>query len=203
MKILRLAAGLLLSGALAAGCASSDSSAVEVGSTQAGGADVSSGPYIDMTGNSSNFRSYKTYGWASQVMDSQNNSYFLNDAAYKTRIKDAVEHELNARGYTYQASNPDFMVNFRVFDQPTEIKNPSNYGQGFWTNNEARGFSARPTYKLDAGSLIVQLVDVKGGDLVWQGYASGLLNGDQMDKEATRIDKAVSDVFERYSYNAR
>lgn len=190
----------LLGALLAAGCSSSEQTTV--GSQERGSTAQNQSTYVDQTNPEVDFKAFKTYSWASQVSDAKNSAYFLNDATYKNTIRDAVAHELDARGYVYQANDPDLLVNFRVFDQPTEIRDNSGYGDNYWTANEYRPSTTPTVVKLDKGSVVMQLVDRKKSEVVWQGYASGLSQGETMAKERTAVASAVNKVFAQYTYRA-
>lgn len=180
--------------------------AVTVGSEQKGGEDVNAGPYLNNTTGQNNpdFSKYKTYSWASQVRDEQNSSYFLNDLLFKAMVRDAVEHEMASRGYSYQPNGGDLVVNFRVFDQSTTLQTNENLGNGYWANTEPYTYDSRRQgeVKLDPGSIIVQMIDRKAGDQVWQGYASGLTDGNVFNKDKDKVYEAVGAIFERYQYRA-
>jgi hypothetical protein len=64
------------------------------------------------------------------------------------------------------------------------------------------GYTNSETVRLEAGSIMVHLVDRKTGKLVWQGYASRLMDGNVFTKEGNKIDEAVSLVFDRFNYRA-
>lgn len=187
------------------GCSESKQ-AVTVGSDQAG----QNGPTSVGTATAVNaadepdFSKYKTYSWASQVQDEQNNAYFLNDLMFKTMLRDAVAHEMASKGYTYQPGTGDLVVNFRVFEQPTELRTNENLGQGYWGVAEPYGYNNRRLgeVKLDRGSILVQLVDRQMGEEVWQGYASGLTDGNVFNRDKDKIYQAVGAIFSKYNYRA-
>ncbi|GGF21992.1 DUF4136 domain-containing protein [Hymenobacter cavernae] len=200
MKALPIPTALVIA-LFVAGCSSSEQ--VSVGSEQRGSADQATGSALDAsTGSASNvdFSAYKTYGWASQVNDTVNATFFANDASYKRTIRDAVQQQMVTRGYTYQPTTPDLIVNFRVFEQPTEIRDNSGYGDNYWTANEYRPDDAPRNIKLDKGSIFVQLVDSKKSEVVWQGYASGLGSGEAMEKDKAKVAAAVAKVFVAYTH---
>ncbi len=144
-----------------------------------------------------------TYGFASQVDNKLDEGlFFFNDLILKAEIRDAVKHEMDSRGYTFTASQPDLVVNFRVFDKPAEIQSVDQLGSNYWATGEINGYTNPQTVRLEEGSVMVHLVDRKTGKLVWQGYASGLMDGNVFTKEGNRIDEAVSMVFDKFNYRA-
>jgi len=199
MKSLHISSALFIA-LFAAGCSSSEQ--VAVGSEQRTSTDPQTGPYADAAAGASNidFSTLKTYGWASQVNDTTTAAFFTNDTDYKRTIRDAVKQQMASRGYTYQPSSPDLLVNFRVFEQPTEIRDNSGYGDNYWTANEYRPDNTPRNIKLDKGSIFVQLVDSKKSEVVWQGYASGLNEGGSMAKDKAKVADAVAKVFVQYTH---
>lgn len=186
---------------VAAGCAQHPG--VVVGSDQRGSANSNAGAGVyASTTNGPDFSKYKTYSWASQVTNLQNGVYFLNDLVFKGMVRDAVEHEMAAKGYTYQPTGGDLVVNFRSFDQPTEITSNENLGTGYWATDEPYAYDTQRKVKLDKGSILVQMIDRKKGVEVWQGYASGLTNGDAFDKSHDKVYVAVGQIFKEYNHRA-
>ncbi|QJW91529.1 DUF4136 domain-containing protein [Spirosoma taeanense] len=149
------------------------------------------------------FSKYKTYTWASQV-DNQLDPglYFLNDLALKKRIRDAVAFALDGRGYKFTRQSPDLLVNFRVFDKAATVKGYTGYGSTYFGSNEVRDPEDVTTFDIKPGSIVVNLVDVKTGQVVWRGLATGLTNTNGFDRDENKIKQAVNLIFEQYSFRA-
>ncbi len=149
------------------------------------------------------FSKYKTYTWASQVDNRLDPGfYFLNDLTLKKRIRDAVGFALDGRGYKLTRQSPDLLVNFRVFEKPTTIKGFTGYGTTYFGVGEVREPEDVTTFDVKAGSIILNLVDTKTGQVVWRGLASGLTNANGFDRDENRIRQAVNLIFEKYPYRA-
>lgn len=149
------------------------------------------------------FSAYKTYGWASQVdKELEPGVYFLNDLALLRRIREAVGFALDGRGYRLSRSKPDLLINFRVFDQPTSIKGFTGYGQSYFGIGEVRDPEDATTFDVKAGSIIVNVIDTKTGQMVWRGLASGLTNTNGFDRTDNRIRQAVKLMFDQYPVKA-
>ncbi|QKZ11314.1 DUF4136 domain-containing protein [Spirosoma sp. KUDC1026] len=150
-----------------------------------------------------NFDKYKTYAWASQV-DSKLDPglYFLNDLELKKRIRDAVAFSLDGRGYKFTRNSPDLLVNFRVFDKPTKIEGYESYGVSYFGANEIREPEDKKTFEVPAGSVILNLVDTKSGQVIWRGISSGLTNTNGFDRDENKVKQAINLLFEKYSYRA-
>ena len=144
-----------------------------------------------------------TYGFASQVDNKLDEGlFFFNDLILKAEVRDAVKHEMDSRGYTHTTGQPDLVVNFRVFDKPAEIQSVDQLGTNYWAAGEVNAYTNPETVRLQEGSIMVHVVDRKTGKLVWQGYASGLMDGNVFSKEGNKIDEAVSMVFDKFDYRA-
>ncbi len=150
------------------------------------------------------FSQYKTFHWSSQI-DSKldEGHYFLDDLVLKSQIRDAVEAELLGLGYEQDPTEPDLVVSFRVFDEPVQIKGYEGYGTGYFGDEEYRLISDTTTYDVEAGTLLISLVDREEGAMVWHGFASGLIEKDEFIKEKRTIHEAVALIFEEYHANAR
>lgn len=149
------------------------------------------------------FSKYKTFTWASQVdHELDEGFYFLNDLVLKADIRDAVEAELEGLGYEKREGTADLVVNFRVFDEPTTLTGYESYGTTYWGDLEVREEEDFETYDVKAGTLLVNLVDKKTGQMVWQGFASGLINNTEFIKDEGKIKEAANLIFEEYGYRA-
>lgn len=150
------------------------------------------------------FDQYKSFGWASQV-DSELDEglYFLNDLVMKSMIRDAVKDELMGLGYEFKTEAPDLIVNFRVFDEPVTLKGYEGYGTSYWGTERYRQISDTTSYNVEAGTLLISMADRESGQVVWQGFASGLLENNAFVKDEGKIHEAVSLIFEDYNQRAK
>ena len=149
---------------------------------------------------------YKTFDWASQVSnDIDPGVYFLNDLILKAQVRDAVEAELMGLGYQKAdgQDQADMIVNFRVFDQPVTLRGNEGYGDDYWGSTPYTTISETESYDVEAGTLLISLADRESGRVVWQGFASGLIDNDQFVKDEVKISEAVNLAFEDYGQRAR
>ena len=158
------------------------------------------------------FDTYKTYGWAKHVTTTTSLAYALNDAIMKSKIQDAVAHELKSRNYVMNQRNPDVLINYRVFDKAVNVKDADGYfhDNSYWGTDEVRNnalgslpfassyYDQNSEYYFDKGTLMVQLVDAKKGVVVWQGYASGLTDGNAFDRNPDHVAQAIRLIFDKY-----
>jgi hypothetical protein len=149
------------------------------------------------------FGGYKTFYWASQVDQKLDpDAYFLNDIILKADIRDAVQHEMEGLGYKLSPSAPDLIVNFRVFDKAVRIKGYEGYGPSYWNEAEVRVPEDTTSYAVEPGTLLISLVDRVKGSLVWQGFASGLIDHNEFIKDDGKIKEAVNLIFKEYGMRA-
>ena len=150
------------------------------------------------------FSKFKTFYFSSQAdawLDE--GLYFLNDLYMKGMIRDAVKGELMGLGYRMQSYQPDLVVNFRVFEKPTTIKGFEGYGTSYWGTEKYRDISDKTSYDVAAGTLLVSIADRKSGSIVWQGFASGLIDNNTFVKDESKIRQAVNMIFNEYGERAK
>jgi hypothetical protein len=151
----------------------------------------------------SNLDKYKTFYWASQVDDKLDSGFlFMHDLALKEDIREAVKHEMEGRGYKVDQANPDLIVNFRVFEEPSTLKGYESYGTSYWSGQTVADRENLLTYEVQPGTLLISLLEKKSGHIVWQGFASGLLKEKEFEKDEAKIKQAVNLIFEEYDHRA-
>jgi len=156
---------------------------------------------------SENFKSIKTYSWTTdidnipsdQIFIGPNNVYIFNNESGRKRIKDAMQYELNARGYTMNRTNPDMLVSFFVTEKPGRLRTTNGYVT-LSSGEKVRTVDNVSFTDVKAGTLIINFIDEKTNTQIWQGFASGILQADQMNNE-TKVREAVSSVFSQFKYN--
>ena len=147
-----------------------------------------------------NFENYSTYAFSTHAI-SEDVQFVLRDIELKHNIREAIKDEMEAKGYKLDMQNPDLLVNFRVFEEETELIGYQE-GTDYWTDEEIRTADDRTTYQLEEGSLIIDLVDAESGVAVWRGYASGILEKNKFDRNERSIATAVDMIFDDYEYRA-
>lgn len=150
------------------------------------------------------FSQYKTFYWSSQADQWLDEGlYFLNDLTMKSMVRDAVKGELMGLGYEMQSHEPDLIINFRVFDEPVRIKGYEGYGTGYWGDERFREVEDTTSYNVEAGTLLLSMADRESGKVVWQGFASGLIENDSFVKDEGKIREAVNLIFEEFNQRAK
>lgn len=149
------------------------------------------------------FSAYRSYGFPAELGTDR--------GGYSTLItnyfKQAVDREMQQRGYTYSGTDPDLLVNFfaRVRDvtdvraQPVVWLGSGYYGYryglyGAWPLY-ADGVS---TVHYKVGTANIDVVDAKRRQLIWEGVAEGKLTQEAMRDPQTAIADVVAELFRRY-----
>ena len=161
------------------------------------------------------FKQFKTFAWASHAANSDTD-FFSKDKLLKEELRDAIMHEMKAKGYQYESNDPDLIVNFRVFDKDTEyigytgVYKDDEYWSpteirkemiGLIPDAEVRNSDDKKVYYLKEGTILIDLLNAKTSQLVWTGYASGIYDGNPLQQSDLRkVDDAVAKIFEEYDY---
>lgn len=145
------------------------------------------------------FSHFKSYAWAMQPTSKQDDAG--NVLALKAQMRDAVANAMDGRGYTFNRQSPDLIVNFRVLDQPTTLKGYTG-STPYFSANEVQSLGKEKDIVVQAGTILVNLVDAKTDEAIWQGIASGLLTANSKDRQEGKIREAVNLIFNKYPYRA-
>jgi hypothetical protein len=149
----------------------------------------------------SNFNSFKTYQWMERTMSNASGSAqsaVQNNTLLDKRIKSAADTQLQAKGLTAAAENPDLLVVYH-----TGLKNKVDvtdwgytYAGSYWGGGLGRSVDV---YEYTEGTLIVDLVNAANHELVWRGSATGVVEpGRSPEQVEARINDVVARIFKNY-----
>jgi len=136
---------------------------------------------------SANFSKYHTYQWVAlptvhpdQLMDKH--------------IKDAIDSELTAKGFTQTASNPDLQVGYQIaVDQE---KQWNAWGSGFRVGG---GFGSATQSTISIGTLGIDFFDPASKSLVWRGQGTKTIDpSGNPQKNEERLQKAVAKIMKNF-----
>jgi len=153
---------------------------------------------------SADLGSFSTYGFPEEVGTDR--------AGYSTLVtryfKDAVDREMQSRGFVYDEDDPDLLVNF--FSNVREVtdvrRSPSaSFGYGYYGYRYGL-YGAWPYYddsidvvRYKVGTLNLDIVDGERMQLIWEGVAEGRITREDMKNPRVAIDAAVAELFQRFS----
>ena len=151
------------------------------------------------------FAAFKTYDWYAASAKAQGKSDGVSNPIMDRRVRRIVESELAARGYQLQQSGePDFLLTYypayrnRVVQTYTAMGPGWGYGWGRpWGYGAAAGFQEVQAYR--EGSIVLEVVDNKSNQMVWQAVADGALTGLQDPQDAEeQVTLAVRKMLAKF-----
>ena len=153
---------------------------------------------------------YSTYAWSKtidqipsdEIYVNPSGVYVFNNESVRSKIKDAIEFELSAKGYKKSEINPDMLVLFSVTERPGSLRTYKGYQMVANGLDSVRTPQDVQTTKIDAGTLIINIIDSKSGAVAWQGFASGILKPEMLTDES-QVRQAVASVFSKFDFKAK
>lgn len=142
------------------------------------------------------FASMKTYAWGPHEMQDPATASF-DEEFVQTRVQEAVNQGLAAKGFQEQRAKPDFMVHWSalagaalVVTRGDRMRDPA---LGGIQSSVAVGPPPRgQAQDVDVGTLILTFVDTRTEKVVWRGFAQEAFNFNWSDKKKTaKISQAV------------
>lgn len=123
------------------------------------------------------------------------------NAVVNAAVRNSVSEELVARGYRQNDVKPDLLVAYRVLERQARMKGYINDEPTMVSGGkEVRTPSDTTTHVLEPGTLIISLIDTRTSEVVWDGFASGLVRENAFITEETKIKEAVHLIMEEFKY---
>ena len=140
-----------------------------------------------------NFSQYKTYSW--QEIKPAN-------SLWDARIKNAVDAQLAAKGWTQVDSGGDVAVVAMKTSKTQRTLQTfyDGFGGGWgWRRFGGGGFGDATTTEQDykVGTLVIDLYDAKTKQLIWRGSAQDTLS-DKATQNEKKLDKGVAKMFKAF-----
>lgn len=154
------------------------------------------------------FASYRTFAFMEPLGTDR--------AGYTTllteRLKRAAALQMESKGYTYSAINPDLLINFQSHVQSrTEYVAPPppmmmwgygfGYGSGFYGGWPGYAFGP-DVIQYNEGTLKVDLIDPKRKQMVWEGIGTSVLGNVQQTPSDVMVQNMMTAIFARYPFLA-
>lgn len=157
------------------------------------------------------FRKLKTYAWIDEPRKPTGDPRIDDNPFLESRVHAAVDRELSAKGFMLKNSGtPDFLVAYHVsLDQKRSVQHLNDYygygpGWGYTYPGTRppgyyRGSSSSYVYTYDEGTLILDIVNPEGRQLMWRGAARDEVKfSNTPSKEGTQLNEAVNRLLERF-----
>lgn len=145
--------------------------------------------------------SFRTYNFV-QPLGTDRAGYSSLESQF---LRTAVNRELSARGFQL-SDNPDMLVNFYIESrerlQATTTSAPGFGGfYGFRRYGVWGGYETRIT-QFTEDTLIVDLVDARRSQLVWEGIAVDRVREQDLRNRQNSFDRAVAQIFAEFPWRA-
>ena len=138
-----------------------------------------------------NFGQYKTFSWEQAK---------TQDPLNAERIKNAVNADLTAKGWTLVGSGSDVSIVAMemTHDQQTLNTFYDGFGGGWrWRGFGGLGEATTTTETYEVGTLVVDLFDAKTKQLIWRGNSTDTLSNNS-NKNIQNLDKDVEKMFKNF-----
>jgi len=152
---------------------------------------------------SADFSRYSTYAYVEDLGTDR--------AGYSTLVttyfRQAVDREMQARGYRYTERDPELLINFFAdAREVTEIRPRHDVWVTYGYYGYRYGmYQAWPVYadgaqtvRYRVGTANVDIVDARRRQLIWEGVAEGRLTSDVIDDPRSAIHATVAELFQHY-----
>src|ERR1700756_2458245 len=134
------------------------------------------------------FDQVKTYSWA---------KVHTANSIWDERVKDAIDEELAAKGWTQVQSGGDVAL---VAVEKTSVQQQYDTfydGFGGWRRLGGFGESTTTVDNYKVGTLIVSMFDGNSKQLIWRGMSSDDLSNNP-EKDTKKLDKDVQKMFRKF-----
>ena len=148
-----------------------------------------------------NFAAYKTYGWLAVPTDAVGSvkAAIERNSLLDKRIKESVNRQMAAKGYTQDANNPDFVMLYHTGAEDKINVTDWGYGYGPYGYGGWYGGGGVDVTQYREGTLILDVIDTKAKQLVWRGFATAALNPDApMEKRERKLDEVITQVLAKF-----
>ncbi len=143
----------------------------------------------------SKYKTFELYSGSANSISSLNHD----------RIISSVRAEMQAKGFTEDAKEPDLLVNTTaILTTNTEVTANTNvYGYGgtmrpyYWNAGMASSYTTYDVTHYKEGSLIIDVLDASTKKLIWQSTGNNRID-QSTDHADKRIAKAVKMIMEGF-----
>lgn len=143
---------------------------------------------------------YRTFDWYAPTPQARAKARGQADPLVDKRVRTAVERELAAKGYQQErTAEPDFLVTYYPTYRVRATRHTTGMGIGFgrpYGYRVGTRFMTTDIHTFAEGSIVLEIVDRRSDELVWQAVAKGALTGLEDPETAdTRVAAAVKDLL--------
>jgi len=156
------------------------------------------------------FASLKTYQWLDMPQKVTGDPRIDGNTILASRIHEAVDTALAARGFRKVSSDPDFLVAYHVsLDKRRSVQTLNSYygygpgwGYGYGASYRPGYWAGAPetyVYEYEEGTLILDIVNPDNKELIWRGSARDEVHFKSTpEKDQTQLNEAVHEMLENF-----
>ncbi|MFA0962842.1 DUF4136 domain-containing protein [Roseivirga sp. BDSF3-8] len=143
------------------------------------------------------FEDYDTYSFITDMGNMNQDSWLAMNGIPSAMIEDALEHEMDASGMANaNGQNADVIINYHMFDSEYET-------QAYMATEDAVFLWMSDSYAdkatLNEGTIVMNVVDANTGEVVWEGYALGVVDDNgSLSEQRSQIRMGVAQLTERF-----
>ena len=151
------------------------------------------------------FDGLRRYAWLEPPV-AEGADPFADNSLLRKRVRTAIEADLTARGFQ-SVSNPanaDFLVTYGVMlDEKLRVNGGvTTYGgyggYGRWPIGMGASYGAPDVHNYQDSTLIIDFLNPTSKDLLWRGWASGLVQTRDRDIGQERFEAGIKAVLDAY-----
>ena len=155
------------------------------------------------------FSKYKTFAWANS--GNSGKAGRSNNDIIDNNIKNSIGEELEKKGWVESEKNPDVLLDYTVAVKKGTVRETEPiftapfpgyvYGRrgmySIWYPSMLMGYR---TYNVPfrEGELTINIVDAKTNKLIWQGWAKGDINSQNISSKEAHAE--VKSIFKKFNY---
>lgn len=150
-----------------------------------------------------NWSSYRTYDWYAASPQAKQKAAGVDNPLMDRRVRQSVEKVLATRGYKQEKqAEPDFLVTYYpVYHNRSVVSATTLGGWGWGFRPFGVGVSTqfREVRNYKDGTIVLEVVDNKTKQLVWQGAGEGVITEEMDPREVDeQIEEAVKQILDRF-----
>jgi len=150
------------------------------------------------------FSTYKTFNWYAASPLAKDKGVAVDNPIMDRRVAAAVEQELVNKGFRREAAaDPDFLVTYYPIWQEKTYQTATHLGWGSWGFRPHFGIGIGTTVareqRYKEGTIVLEIVDFKTNQMVWQAAAEGALTELRNPEDADQVvNGAVKKLLEKF-----
>ena len=127
------------------------------------------------------FNTYKTFHEDVRQLFTKRSNPILNSAITKKKVNAAISNVLESKGFVKDTKNPDIIFNFQTAvrnrqDVQTVNNNNAPVWGGYWNRWNNPAFNQTYVRDYEETTMIIDILDAKTKELIWQGWVIGEMN---------------------------